>query len=88
MMKTQFEDILRFWFPPLLKHDQSALAHQWQWWFRGGANAEIIQRFVLLLERATKGELDDWLHEPRSRLARLNRFASFRRYRNCDCEGD
>jgi uncharacterized protein (DUF924 family) len=40
-----------------------------EWWFRGGANAEIERRFAPLLERASRGEHDDWCHEPRSRLA-------------------
>lgn len=69
MMKTQFEDVLQFWFSPLTEKDQTALAHQWQRWFRGGGDAEIIQRFSHLLNRAVQGELDDWSAEPRSRLA-------------------
>ncbi|NJL20057.1 MAG: DUF924 domain-containing protein [Leptolyngbyaceae cyanobacterium SM1_3_5] len=68
-MKTQSEDVLRFWFPQFPEKDQTALAHQWQWWFRGGGDAEIIQRFSPLLNRAMQGELDDWSAEPRSRLA-------------------
>jgi uncharacterized protein (DUF924 family) len=42
---------------------------QWDWWFRGGGDAEISDRFTPLLERAIRGELDDWDREPRSRLA-------------------
>lgn len=69
-MKTQTsEDVLRFWFPPLLKKDRSVLAHQWLRWFRGEANAEIIQQFSPSLEQAIQGELDEWSHKPRSRLA-------------------
>lgn len=67
-MKTQFEDVLQFWFPQL-PQDQTALAYQWHWWFRGDGDAEIIQQFSHLLDRAIQGELDDWAAEPRSRLA-------------------
>jgi uncharacterized protein (DUF924 family) len=40
-----------------------------EWWFRGGANATINARYRPLLERAARGELDEWAREPRSRLA-------------------
>ncbi|NEQ20801.1 MAG: DUF924 domain-containing protein [Microcoleus sp. SIO2G3] len=69
-MKIQpFEDVLQFWFPQSFDQDQATLVRQFHWWFRGGGNADIIQQFSPLLERAIRGELDDWLHEPRSRLA-------------------
>lgn len=68
------EDVLQFWFPQSLTSqslakDQSVLGHQWLRWFRGGADAEIADRFSPLLERAIRGELDDWSQSPRSRLA-------------------
>jgi len=63
------EEVLRFWFPIPPNCDQVTLVHQWQRWFRGGADAEIIDRFSPLLEQAIRGELDDWASEPRSRLA-------------------
>ncbi|MBI4781738.1 MAG: DUF924 domain-containing protein [Oscillatoriophycideae cyanobacterium NC_groundwater_1537_Pr4_S-0.65um_50_18] len=69
-MKTQqFEDVLRFWFPQSFDQDQATLVRQFCWWFRGGGNADIVQHFSFLLERAIRGELDSWLYEPRSRLA-------------------
>lgn len=69
-MKTQsFEDVLQFWFPQSFDQEQATLVRQFHWWFRGGGNADIIQQFSPLLERAIRGELDDWSHEPRSRLA-------------------
>jgi uncharacterized protein (DUF924 family) len=69
-LKTeQFEDILRFWFPGLPTSDQVAMVRQWEWWFRGGGDTDITEHFSSLLERATRGELDAWSHEPRSRLA-------------------
>ncbi|WP_088889741.1 DUF924 family protein [Leptolyngbya ohadii] len=69
MNTKEYEDVLQFWFPQSFDKDQSTLAHQWLRWFRGGADAEIIEQFSLLLKRAITGELDDWLQEPRSRLA-------------------
>lgn len=63
------EDILRFWFPDRIDRDQATLVRQWQRWFRGGMDADIIQHFSPLLERAIRGELDAWSQEPRSRLA-------------------
>ena len=69
MKNTAFEDVLNFWFPSLPDGDLAALVRQWDWWFRGGGDAEIAARFSPLLERAIRGELDDWDREPRSRLA-------------------
>lgn len=68
-MNTHQEDVLQFWFPQSLDQDQSALAHQWLRWFRGGADVEIIHQFSPLLEHAITGKLDNWSQEPRSRLA-------------------
>jgi len=45
------------------------MVHQLEWWLRGGADPAIAERFALLLERATRGELDDWSSGPRTRLA-------------------
>jgi uncharacterized protein (DUF924 family) len=63
------EDVLRFWFPALTMRDPAAMPRQMEWWFRGGAVAEIVRRFRPLLENAGSGLLDDWAGEPRSRLA-------------------
>src|SRR5262245_21880468 len=65
----KFEEVLRFWFSSLPTSDQAAMARQMEWWFRGGADSEIIERFSPLLARATEGELDNWSQGPRSRLA-------------------
>jgi len=64
-MPTEFEDVLRFWFPQQLSGDYAAMARQLEWWFRGGAHSTIIERFSSLLERAARGELDHWSHGPR-----------------------
>jgi uncharacterized protein (DUF924 family) len=63
------EDVLQFWFPNQPSDDLAAMVRQWDWWFRGGGDAHIIEHFSSLLERATRGEFDDWSREPRSRLA-------------------
>ncbi len=69
-MQVGFEDILRFWFPPALDTaDSSTVARRVEWWFRGGANSEIAARYVEALNRAERGEHDDWSGTPRSRLA-------------------
>jgi uncharacterized protein (DUF924 family) len=63
------EDVLGFWFPDLSAADHARMVRQFEWWFRGGANSAIAERFALLLERATHGELDRWSNSPRPRLA-------------------
>lgn len=70
MMHTgESEDVLRFWFPELSGADHARMVRQFEWWFRGGADSGIAERFPLLLERATRGELDHWSKCPRPRLA-------------------
>ena len=69
MSNEEFADILRFWFPPELRIDHARMVRQFEWWFRGGADSAIIERFAPLLERAARGELDRWAQAPRSRLA-------------------
>ena len=63
------EDVLRFWFPAVQPADSQTAAPQMEWWFGGGGDAEILARFVPLLERAARGELDHWADNPRTRLA-------------------
>ena len=69
MPTDEFEEVLGFWFPQHLSGEHAAIVRQFEWWFRGGADAAIAERFALLPERATRGELDHWAHGPRSRLA-------------------
>ncbi len=69
MENIQYQDILRFWFPDLPKSDRAAMVRQWQWWFRGGGNADINKQFAPILELATSGGLDAWSLLPPSRLA-------------------
>jgi len=77
-------DVLRFWFPDLSMADHARLAGQFEWWFRGGADAAIVERFGVLTERSARGELDDWARSPQSRLALIVVLDQFSRslYRN------
>lgn len=66
---TDPEDILAFWFPPGLDADEAAHRRQFEFWFRGGANAEIAQRFAGTHAAAAQGALDSRAGTPRGRLA-------------------
>jgi uncharacterized protein (DUF924 family) len=79
MSVEESESILRFWFSQPLGADHAAMVRQFEWWFRGGANHAIVDRFPLLVERATRGELDHWSRAPRSRLALIIVFDQFSR---------
>lgn len=68
-MVAPYDEVLAFWFPEGLARDSASLVRQAEWWFRGGADDEIVRRFSRLLDRAERGELDDWAATPRSRLA-------------------
>ncbi len=63
------DDIVEFWFPPGLDADEETHRLQFEWWFRGGADEAIMDRFVPALEAAARGDLDPWAEAPRSRLA-------------------
>ena len=69
MHAEESEGVLRFWFPELSGADHARMVRQFEWWFRGGADSAIVERFAQLLERATRGELDHWSKWPRPRLA-------------------
>jgi uncharacterized protein (DUF924 family) len=69
MAIQEAEDVLKFWFPDLAGADHARMVRQFEWWFRGGTDSEIAERFPLLPERATRGEPDAWSAWPRSRLA-------------------
>jgi uncharacterized protein (DUF924 family) len=84
MQTEEFEDVLRFWFPDLSNANHAQLVRQFEWWFRGGADAAITERFASLLERAIRGDLDHWARQARSRLALIIVLDQFSRtlYRN------
>jgi uncharacterized protein (DUF924 family) len=69
MIRDEPERVLAFWFPDLSGADHARMVRQFEWWFRGGANAAVPERFAALFERAARGELDHWSAHPRSRLA-------------------
>ncbi|HKA30621.1 MAG TPA: DUF924 family protein [Candidatus Binatia bacterium] len=73
------EEVLGFWFPAQLSTDRADVTRQVEWWFRGGADREIIERFPPLLERAARGEVDAWSRAPRSRLALIITLDQFAR---------
>jgi uncharacterized protein (DUF924 family) len=50
------ERVLAFWFPDLSDADHARMVRQFEWWFRGGADAAIGERFPSLRESA-RGEL-------------------------------
>src|SRR5215831_4203786 len=84
MRIEESEDVLRFWFPELSSADHARMVQQFEWWFRGGSDSAISERFSMLLELATRGELDHWAQLPRSRLALIIVLDQFSRsvYRN------
>ena len=84
MDASESEDVLRFWFPDLSGADHATMVRQFEWWFRGGANSPIAERFVLLLERAARGQLDHWSSWPRARLALIIVLDQFSRSRYRD----
>jgi uncharacterized protein (DUF924 family) len=64
------EDVLSFWFPPPARLvAREDILRQVAWWFRGGADPEILARFPATLEAAAGGALDGWADGARSRLA-------------------
>jgi uncharacterized protein (DUF924 family) len=69
MAIEEFEDVLRFWFPEGLRDEHATMVRQFEWWFRGGADSAVVERYCGLLERAAQGECERWSEQPRSRLA-------------------
>jgi uncharacterized protein (DUF924 family) len=61
--------VLDFWFPPGLDADEAAHLRQIQWWFRGGADREIVERFAPAVDAAARGDFDGWAASARGRLA-------------------
>jgi uncharacterized protein (DUF924 family) len=84
MHAEKSEDVLGFWFPDLSSADHARMVRQFEWWFRGGADSAIAERFAPLLERAALGQLDHWSNRPRPRLALIIVLDQFSRslYRN------
>lgn len=66
----EIEDVLSYWFSPPPTTEAEIEAKK-QFWFSGGnaVDREIRERFGVLVERACKGELDEWTATPRGTLA-------------------
>lgn len=73
------DEVLGFWFLPRAEQDHAALTRRMEWWFRGGTDAGILARFVLLTHAAARGEYDYWAREARSRLALILVLGQFSR---------
>ena len=63
------EDILAFWFPDGPNPDAQTHMEHWAWRMRGGANEDIMARYVQVTEHAAAGGYDHWAEEPLGRLA-------------------
>jgi uncharacterized protein (DUF924 family)/uncharacterized protein YjiS (DUF1127 family) len=63
------KQVYDFWFPSGLENaDRETFRRRIEWWFGGGANAELPP-FTHTLMAARLGRLDHWLATPRGRLA-------------------
>jgi len=66
----QAESILEFWFGSEADDVLAAKQQAKMWWKKSPqVDHEIRERFADLLDMAADGKLDDWLAEPRTRLA-------------------
>jgi uncharacterized protein (DUF924 family) len=72
MTETVADDILKFWFSELTPEQ----------WFRYGKalDGAVRARFGALLERARRGELEDWAKTPSGRLALIILLDQFSRH--------
>jgi uncharacterized protein (DUF924 family) len=64
------EEILEFWLGPEAQRDRVPESVSQRWWKKSPElDAEIRERFAEDVQRAGRGELDDWVKTPRGRLA-------------------
>ena len=64
------EDVLEFWFGALDASGKPPAERSARWWRKDPAFDEVVVRtFGGDIERAARGELDDWKQSPRGRLA-------------------
>ena len=68
-LRDDFEEVLRFWFPDEQPINHETMLRRMEWWFGGGTDAAIAERFAPLVDQAVRGRLDHWARQPRSRLA-------------------
>ncbi len=60
----QPREVLQFWFPDLSRADHATLIRQFEWWFRGGGDATIVEQYPALWERAARGKLKTFFFMP------------------------
>jgi len=74
------DDILDFWFGPLDEHGCADSRHAARWWKKDAAfDDEIRRRFGGLHRAIAASELDEWLTDPRGRLAQIVALDQFSR---------
>lgn len=76
-----WDEVLDFWFPEGRALDVDPQAHHahWRWRMQGGADAQIMARFVGITESAAQGRLDAWAQDPHGRLALITVLDQFSR---------
>lgn len=65
------DEIIDFWFPDGPEPELRRHGELWMWRMRGGADAEVIEKYSEVTQRAANGEFDHWAETPRGRLALL-----------------
>ena len=64
------EDVLRFWFADAATDDAELERHATRWFHADAAfDSLVVRAFAGAIDRAGKGELDEWARGPRGRLA-------------------
>lgn len=63
------EEIVTFWFPDGPAPEPEKHLDLWVWRMRGGANADVIDRYSRLAQLAAEGGLDGWAETPIGRFA-------------------
>lgn len=63
------QDIIDFWFPDGEIPEPQRHLELWTWRMRGGANADILEKYSEVTARAEQGAYDGWAETPLGRLA-------------------
>ncbi len=80
MSDARIDEILEFWFGPLDEVGCADSRHAARWWKKDAAfDDEIRRRFGELHRAIASRELDDWLADPRGRLAQIVALDQFSR---------
>lgn len=85
-MSNRIEDILEFWFGGF-PTPYTADVSKTDMWFKNGASydSEIFIKFGVDYEKAINGELDEWTHSHRGRLALIILLDQFSRHIHRGC---